>query len=166
MSWTKREFILAAFEELGLSDANYNLQDSQLKTALKRLDSMMANWNGKGVRLSYPLSSSPSSDVKLDTHLDTDTTVPDVANEAIYTNLAVRMASSFGKQVSPDLKVSARDAYRTLLASNAYPVQEKQLSPLPKGAGYKTHIDNTNRFLLPQENYIDVGSDGELDLQG
>lgn len=161
MSWTKKEFVLAAFEELGLSDANYNLQDSQLQTALKRLDSMMSSWNAKGIRLSYPLPSSPG-----DSNLDTDTTVPDAANEAIYLNLAIRIAPSFGKPVTQELKTSARDAYRILLSFNAYPVQEKQLSPLPKGAGYKTHVDNTNRFLIPNDNALDVGSDGELDLQG
>ena len=166
MSWTKREFILAAFEELGLSDANYNLQDSQLKTALKRLDSMLATWNGKAIRISFPLTSSPTSDTDLEASLDVDTTVPDVANEAIYTNLAIRIASSFGKPVSMELKTNARDAYRTLLSSNAYPVPMRKRSPLPKGAGAKTHIDNTNKFILPEDSYIDVGSDGELDLQG
>jgi len=166
MSWTKREFCLTAFEELGLSDANYNLQDSQLKTALKRLDSLLANWNGKAIRIAYPLTSSPTSDTDLEASLDVDTTVPDVANEAIYLNLAIRMASAFGKPVSLELKTSARDAYKTLLSYNAYPLPTKKFTPLPAGAGKKVHIDNSQNFILPEDSYIDVGSDGELDLLG
>ena len=160
MSYTKRDFILLAFEELGLSDSNYNLQDSQLNTALKRLDGMMATWNAKGLRLSYPLVSDPSS-----SNLDTDTTVPDKANEAIYLNLAIKIASSFGKVVSQELKVNAREAYRTLLASNAYPLSERQLDNLPRGAGAKVRQGYNSTYITPEDPYIEVGSDGDLVLE-
>lgn len=159
MSWTKRQFVVAAFEELGLSDANFNLSDAQLNTALKRLDSMMAIWNSKGLRLSYPLSSSP--DVS---SLDTDSTVPDKANEAIYLNLAIKIASSFGKMVSQELKVNAREAYKSLLSSNAYPLSERQLNNVPKGAGYKVRQGYNAQFITPEDPYLEVGSDGDLDL--
>ena len=159
MSYTKRQFIIAAFEELGLSDANYNLQDGQLKVALKRLDGMMATWDAKGLRLSYPIPSSPE-----DSNLDTETTVPDKANEAIYLNLAIKIASSFGKVVSQELKVNAREAYRTLLASNAYPLSEKQLDNLPRGAGAKVRQGYNSTYITPEDPYIEVGSDGDLDL--
>jgi len=160
MSWTKRQFVVAAFEELGLSDANFNLSDAQLNTTLKRLDGMMATWNAKGLRLSYPIPSDPSS-----SNLDTDTTVPDKANEAIYLNLAIKIASSFGKIASQELKVNAREAYRTLLASNAYPLSERQLDNVPRGAGAKVRQGNTSTFITPEDPYLDVGSDGELVLE-
>lgn len=159
MSYTKRQFILAAFEELGLSDANYNLQDSQLNTALKRLDGMMATWNSKGIRISYPLPSNPE-----DSNLDTETTVPDKANEAIYLNLAIRLAPAFGKVASQELKTSAREAYRSLLASNAYPLQERQLDSIPVGAGAKSYRSHSKRFITPEDPYLEVGSDGDLEL--
>lgn len=159
MSWTKRQFVVAAFEELGLSDANYNLQDAQLNLALKRLDGMMATWNSKGLRLSYPLSSSPD-----ESNLDTDTTVPDKANEAIYLNLAIKIASSFGKMVSQELKVNARQAYKDLLSSNAYPLSERQLNNVPVGAGAKVRQGYNSQFITPEDPYLEVGSDGDLDL--
>lgn len=159
MSWTKRQFIVAAFEELGLSDANFNLSDAQLNTALKRLDALMATWNSKGLRLSYPLTSDPSS-----SNLDTDTTVPDKANEAIYLNLAVRIAPAFGKIVSNELKVDANRAYKALLASNAYPLSERQLDNIPRGAGAKVRQGYNSTFITPEDAYIEVGSDGDLDL--
>jgi len=159
MSWTKRQFIIAAFEELGLSDSNYNLNDGQLSTASKRLDGMMATWNSKGLRLSYPLSSNP-----LSINIDIDTTVPGKANEAIYLNLAIKIASSFGKTVSQELKVNAREAYRSLLSSNAYPLSQRQLDNLPRGAGAKVRQGYNTTYITPQPPYIEVGPDGDLDL--
>lgn len=160
MSWSKRQFVLAAFEEIGMSNDNYNLSTTQLSTALKRLDAMMATWNGKGVRLSYPLPSNPD-----DSNLDSDTTVPDFANEAIYLNLAVRIAPSFGKVVSNEMKVDAKRAYRDMLSHNAYPMQERQLDSLPKGAGHKTTNFGSSQFFTPEDSYLDVGSDGSLVLE-
>jgi len=160
MSWTKRQFVVAAFEELGLSDANFNLSDTQLNTALKRLDAMIATWNSKGLRLSYPLPSSPE-----DSNIDDETTVPDAANEAIYTNLAMRVAPSFGKMVSPELKVDAKRSYRDLMSFNAYPLSERQLDNVPRGAGAKVRQGYSSTYITPEDPYIEVGSDGDLDLE-
>ncbi len=74
MSYTKGQFVDAAFEEIGLGSA-FDLQPDQLQTALRRLDGMMAMWNGKGIRIGYPLSSSPE-----DSKLETETQVQDSAN--------------------------------------------------------------------------------------
>jgi hypothetical protein len=54
MGYTKRQFISAAFEEIGLASYVFDLQPEQLQSALRRLDAMMADWNAKGIRLGYP----------------------------------------------------------------------------------------------------------------
>jgi hypothetical protein len=46
VAWTKREFVVQAFSEIGLASYVYDLQPEQLQTALNRLDSMLATWNG------------------------------------------------------------------------------------------------------------------------
>ena len=75
MGYTKRQFISAAFEEIGLASYVFDLQPEQLESALRRLDAMMADWNAKGIRLGYPLPSSPQ-----DSSLDEETLVPDSAS--------------------------------------------------------------------------------------
>ena len=82
MGWTKRQFVTQAFEEIGLASYVFDLTPEQLQSALRRLDTMIAAWNALGIRLGYPLPSSPQ-----DSDLDEPTLVPDWANEAIITSI-------------------------------------------------------------------------------
>ena len=59
MSWTKRQFVLSAFEEIGIGSYNFDLSPEMLDMGRKRLDAMMATWNAKGIRLAYPIPSNP-----------------------------------------------------------------------------------------------------------
>lgn len=141
MSWNKRQFVHEAFSLLGLSNYTYNLQSEQLQTGLRLLDGMMGTWNGRGLSLGYPIPVSPE-----DSDLDEETNVPDRANEAIYLNLAIRIAPGFGKQVSPDIKQDARSAYRSLLSWSAMPREMSLPNTLPRGQGNKTWNDE-DRFI-------------------
>jgi hypothetical protein len=159
MSYTKRQFVTAAFEEIGLASFVYDLTDQELLSACRRMDAMLADWNARGVRISYPLPSSPES-----TNIDEETTVPDSANEAIITNLAVRIAPSYGKVVSPDTKIMAKNAYNTLLQLSAtWPVEKQFPSGMPAGAGNKPwRYDDP--FLQDPVDPLEVGGDGELEF--
>mgnify|MGYP003639716123 CR=1 FL=1 len=160
MSYTKRQLVTAAFEEIGLASFVFDLTDNELLSACKRLDAMMAQWNAKGIRLSYPLPSSPET-----TSLDAETEVPDAANEAIILNLGIRIAPGYGKTVSPDTKVSAKAAYTTLLGWSMGTPPEKQFpSTLPVGAGNKSWRYMDNPFMEPPVNPLTTGGDGVLDL--
>lgn len=132
MSYTKRQFVEEAFAELGMASYTFDLSPQQLDACLRRLDTMMATWNARGIRLGYPLPSSPE-----DSDLDTDTQVPDSANEAIITNLAIRLAPQYGKTVSLDTRTTAKQAYDTLLARAAFPIEQQFPRSLPMGAGQK-----------------------------
>lgn len=155
MSYTKRELINGAMAEIGLAEYTFDLSSEQLDQALRRLDSMMAEWNARGIRLSYPIPATPGSSV-----IDDNSAVPDSAYEAIITNLAVKMAPAYGKTVSIDTKASARHALNTLMAKAAMP-QEMQITGLPMGAGNK-NIDEP--FLPPAVDPLEVGPDGPLEF--
>ena len=132
MSYTKRQFIDAAFEEIGLASYTFDLQPEQIQSALKRLDAMIASWNGRGIRIAYPLPSSPD-----DSDIDAATDVPDMANEAVITNLAVRLAPSFGRRVMPETLKTAKEAYNTMLMKLAFPAEQQMPGTMPAGAGNK-----------------------------
>ena len=157
MAYTKRQFVVAALEEIGMASYIFDAQPEQLQSALVRLDAMMANWNGKGIRVAYPLPGSPGA-----SSLDENTTVPDSANEAVITNLAVRLAPSYGKTVSPDTKATARDAYNLLLSRAALPYEMQFPSTMPAGAGNKMW-DVYGTYLNPPVDPILVGQDGVLE---
>lgn len=130
MSWSKRQFISHAFDEIGLSPFIFEPGTEQFTAALRRLDAMMATWNARGIRVGYPMPGTPES-----SNIDDRTGVPDIANEAIFLNLAVRIAPGYGKQVAPETKVAAKQAYDTLLMYAAQVKEQRLLSGLPSGAG-------------------------------
>jgi hypothetical protein len=131
MGWTKKQLIMDAFAEIGLNDAfNVSADDQQL--ALRRMDTMLAEWNSKGIRLGYPLPSSPDA-----SKLDDDSGLPDAAFQAVITNLAIRLAPGFGKTVSQDTRTTATAGYNTLLKVAAFPPEQQRPDTLPRGAGNK-----------------------------
>ena len=161
MAHTKRDIVNQAFEEIGLASYVFDLQPQQLESALRRLDNMMATWNGKGVRLGYPLPSSPA-----DSDLDQVTGVPDSALEAMATNLAVRIAPMFGKTVSPDTKAIAKKAYTQIITQSATPIEMQfDNTAIPAGAGNKRFRDRQDPFLRDPIDPLQAGPDSILDLE-
>jgi hypothetical protein len=92
---------------------------------------------------------------------------PDIANEAIYLGLAIRIAGDYGKQVSPAMSQLADAAYSNLLNQTLSPVPEMQFpNTLPRGAGSKPwRYQNGNPFVRVPVDGIDTGSDNELILE-
>ena len=157
MGYSKRQFVAAAFEEIGLASYVFDLQPEQLQSAMRRIDAMMADWNGKGIRLGYPLPNSPQ-----DSDLDEPTLVPDWANEAIITNGAVRLAPGYGKVVMPETKAVAKDSYNTLLQRATMPPEKQLPATMPAGAGNKPWRVYDNPFIRPPVDPVDAGPDGPL----
>lgn len=161
MGWTKRQFVTQAFEEIGLAAYVYELTPEQLDSALRRMDAMIAGWNSSGVRIGYPLPSSPDS-----SNIDVDSGVPDFANEAIYLNLAVRLAAPYGKVLAPETKAAADMAYSNMANQVMPPIPERQMPrTLPRGAGTKPWRNTTNPFCNPPEDPVLAGTDGPIILE-
>lgn len=147
MSWTKRQLVNQAFTQIGLANYTFDLQSEQLQTALRLLDGMMAIWNAQGLLLSYPIPTSPEN-----SDLDEETNIPDRANEAVYLNLAQRIAMAFGRPVMPELKQFAWTAYQTLLRISTMPREMQFPNTLPRGAGNKpTRWTDENYFETPSD---------------
>lgn len=161
MSWTKRQLIAQAFEEIGLANYVFDLTPDQLQSAAQRMDAMIASWGSIGARIAYPLSTSPNT-----TDIDADTTVPDFCNEAIYSNLALRLGPTLGKNISPDTRVNARLAYLRMVDRIVdIPSEYKFPSRLPRGQGTKPwRTYNSPFFIEPVDNEIANGPDSILNF--
>ena len=157
MGYSKRQFISAAFDEIGLASYAFDLQPEQFEAALKRLDAMMADWNGKGIRLGYPLPSSPQY-----SDLDAQSEVPDSAFESIICNLAIRIAPSYGKQVMPQTQIAAKSAYQTLLSRAPMPLEMQLPGSMPSGAGNKPWRVYDEPFLRRPIDPVLAGQDGPI----
>lgn len=162
MSWTKRQFVEQAFNEIGLAAYVFDLSPEQLQTAMRQLDSMMSTWDAKGIKLGYPISLSPEN-----SDLDTETGVPTAAVEAIYLNLALRLAPGFGKAILPEVKINAKMAFDAIAQIAARPVEYQLPGTMPAGAGNKTWRDYGDPFLRqPDENPIQLDTNGQLEFLG
>ncbi len=159
MGYSKRQFVMAAFEEIGLAAYAFDVQPEQFESAMRRLDAMMADWNGKGIRLGYPLPGSPEN-----SDLDAESQVPDSAYEAIIANLAIRIAPSYGKQVMPQTQTTARNAYQTLLSRATMPMEQQFPATLPSGSGNKPWRLDDSPYLRRPVDPLLAGQDGPLEF--
>lgn len=159
MSYTKGQLVHAALNEIGIADYDFDVSPEETQSALQELDSMMAEWNADGLLLSYPYSTDP-----LGTSLDDESNIPVYANSAVIKNLAMRLASSYGKIVSDGTKRAAKDGMNTLYKTVAVAPQQ-QFRQLPKGAGYKSEYPYgatpKQESILPVDESIDISGSPE-----
>ncbi len=153
MGWSKRDVVVQAFEEIGLSESD--LSAEQLQSGMRKLDAMMAFFNARGIRLGYPIPSTANGGDLAD-----PTNLKDEANEAVYTNLAIRLGSAIGRQVSMELKAIAKQGYDSLLARAALPPEVQLPSGTLAGAGNKGRV-----VLADPTSSIDAGPDSKLEFE-
>lgn len=152
MGWTKGQLVDAAFDECALQGYIFNVGPEARNSALMRLDAMLALWNSKGIRMGYPLPSSPS-----ESDVDQDSALPDWANEPVLLNLAVRIAAGFGKTLQQTTVNLASDGYLTLVARMNYPPKQQLRDGVPAGAGNKPVRTPNYSFLPPPRDPLTAG---------
>lgn len=163
MSWSKRQLIEGAFEEMAIAGYVFDVDPDETVAALRRLDSMMATWGGPGIgiRIGYNATVDPKN-----SDPDQESGIPDWANEAVYLNLAIRLASGYGKNLPKSTTAPAKAAYDALLgAVYAQIPQVQPMGNLPIGAGYKLRR-TPNPFVSPPVDRLTTGEDGLLEFNG
>lgn len=128
---TKAELVTAALREIGIADHEFDISPGELVSGAKRLDQMMYHWYDRGIKFPYNYEGG----------LTDNTGIPTVAEEAAITNLALRLAPSYGKQVDIGVQSVAKQAMTSLFRESAYP-EERYLQLHPVGAGYKSYDRN------------------------
>lgn len=163
MPWLKGDIVKKAFEELSLAGFNFDLDPDELDAACVTLDAMMAEWDGRNIKLGYPLPDGPDgSDVEDASNL------PAYAVAPVYMNLAKRMAASNGKALSnPQLEL-ANSGFKLLLSKAAMPGEAQYPNTLPVGAGNKRWQRQITRpfFQTPDTSPLQNDPNGNLDIVG
>lgn len=152
--WTKQQIIEQAYAELALAGFVYDLSPELLDLALQRLDAMMAEWAGVGVNIGYLLPNTPD-----DSNLDDPSGIPDTANRAVLTNLAIELSPGRGKSLTADTKVAARQGYNRLLGAAVRSVARQVPMPntMPRGAGNQPWRTGQPFFPGPAD-ALDIGA--------
>lgn len=157
MGWTKLDIVKEAYSELALAGYTFDLSPDELERGARKLDMMMAYFDGKGIRVGYALASGPST-----TDLSAESGIPLNAVEPVVINLACRLAPGEGKQLPPDLSARAREGYQALMLAAALPIEQQMPSTMPRGAGNKAQ---QRPFMpTPDTSHLRQGEGGDLDF--
>lgn len=149
---TKREILGQALEEIGIADYNFDIQTDELAAGLRRLDRIAAQWDGKGIRTGYNLGAG----------LDDDSGLPDVAINCFALQLAVQWGPSWGKVLSMDTKIAAKQAINDLIVSLGTMPEVSYPPNLPIGAGNRGGVLGAQYF--PETDEVVGVNDGATDF--
>jgi P22 tail accessory factor len=151
MAWSKRDIIEQAFSEIGKGGYEFDLQPDVLQSALRQLDAMMATFGGAlGAKIGFS-GGDGFGDVSQTAG------VPDWAVEALYLNLAIRLAPSFGKQVSVDTTKSAKAAYNAMLMRTIQPRTRVLTGYAGGGSRYSTLPEPEEDLITETNNPLEFG---------
>ena len=139
MAKTKGAIVTAALTELGIADFEFDVTTAEGLSGVDRLNSMMLGWSGRGIHLSYNFGGAVGE----------DSGIPSVAEEAVITNLAIRLSSAYGKAVPQQVRSIAKEGMEMLLGESAKPI-ERQLGIIPFGAGHK----GATPFIVPEDRHL------------
>lgn len=141
---TKIDIINGAYEELRISGQTVTPNPSELAMALRRLESMMAQffsqWN---LNIGYNFEVNPN--------LNSQTNVDLSFEDMMRTSLAIRLCAAFGKDIPESLDRMASNAFSNAVSTyQAYNLQMVQPSyRMPIGNGNQYRGVFWNRFSQP-----------------
>lgn len=146
--WTKDQLIEQAYAELALAGFTFDLSPELKELALQRMDSMMAEWSSVGINIGYLLPTNPD-----DSNIDDPAGIPDSANRAVFTNLAIELSPGRGKTLTAETKLTAKRGYDALLGAAVRAVARQTPMPntMPRGAGNKPWRGRGPFFPTPAE---------------
>lgn len=161
MGWTKLDLVGAAFEEIGLAGYEFDLTADEQASALRKADALAAYWNTLGIRIGYVLPSTPGG-----SDINAQSGITDNAYQAFATALGIRLAPSFGKSVSVETKIAAKQSFDALLAEMMSDPPRVQLpGTMPAGAGNRRFRGTIRPFLTPPVQHIAAGPDADLEFK-
>lgn len=150
MGWNKRALVEMAWKEIGVSPSlGYGITAEQVADGMNTLEAMMGTLYQSGYRLGYNSATEYNGGDP-----DSDSGIPHGANEAVYLSLAIRIASSIGKQLSPHTIAAHRAAMNALAMYSEMPTVKRDPDQSPAGQGNRRTRWPNDPFLDP--NYPDA----------
>lgn len=126
----KRQIADEAFAEIGIASYAFDVSAGEIVIAIRRLDGLAAQWYPQGIAAGYIF---PAAGEFSDP--DDEAGIPDAAYTMYYTNLALRLAPTYGKTISAQTLLMAKQAIEdfrlgvTSIPERCYP------STMPVGHG-------------------------------
>ncbi len=151
---TKGDIANRALECLRISGLTSKASPSDTRLALQAMEAMMLSWTNKGLNLSWI-----KSPYFTDPDPQEDSGISDASYEAVYVNLAVRLAPEFGKTPN-QLDAMAKELYAGLF-DTTLPVQQNN-EYMPLGSGNRRGVYAT--VYQSSSETIDIENDGNITI--
>lgn len=148
---TKLVIVQRALGKIGLSAYVFNPSPIQLQDALDQLDQLAAEWDGIGIRKGYRIGGT----------LADESGLPDTAINGYACGLALALAPNYGKQISPNLQVSAARSFNALLTTNNSIPQMPMPSRMPIGTGNNLGV-RMPAYYTEQSTALVTDGDGDF----
>lgn len=152
---TALSLIEDALSEIRVKKAGVDLQPDEISDSLRKLNQLMTAWDAQGIHLGYR-KVSDSGD---------ETGIPDWAELATGTTLAILLAPSFGKNVSNSLVASQEGAYTAMLNRLIAPPKVHYPGTLPVGSGNQGFESDQRRDFFGDPTFNDLESESDGPLQ-
>lgn len=156
--WTKLEIVAKALKDAGIVAEGEDGTDEELFDGMVTLDAMMGQFDMAGIHTGYPIPSRPEVG-----NLSDDSQLTTSMIEAVVMNLAIRLAATLGRQLLPEYKALANQAYDRLKNRKVKPGTYKMPNGIPAGMGNKA----TGRQFLQadEDDEISDGTGSTLEIK-
>lgn len=134
---TALEIIIDASEEIGYKAAEVPMEAADIQLGLRKLNDMLAEWNGSGIKLGASPVELPADTVR----------IPRGAVAAVKLNLAGRLAVPFKQPITPELAAAIRASTQSLLRMLVKPIDVQFPSTMPSGSGNSCDAFDDDTFL-------------------
>jgi len=148
---TAIEIINDAYDLLEIKNSEVDLTSSEINLGIRKLNRMMTAWAQQSIHLGF---------TKINNSTDKITS-PDWAEEAMVYHLALRLAPSFGIQVTPALIAVANDSYKWLIENTITLNETSFPDNLPVGAGNNINT-SSNFYTNNDEDVIETNDESSL----
>lgn len=137
----KAYYTRQALRKLGLRADEFSIDSDETRDALCELESMMLNWDGRGLRFGYALAADPEN-----VNPNEDANIPDYVGDAVIYQLAMRLAADYGKSINPSLAQQAQASMNTLYMNLDIPVNQYPRT-MPIGSGNQRRFNRFQRYF-------------------
>lgn len=156
---TKIELIDRAYSKLRISGLTVNPNPNEVVLALDELECMMAEWDLKNICLNFQFEDDPSPNA--------ESGLSRGYENAVQTNLAVRLSPDYGKAISVELKQQASQSYSVVSSATAKIKAAPYPNRQPVGESNTLRFNRWRRYYdinpeAPNECQTEIMSNGDV----
>ena len=149
----KGDLVQGAYEQLKIWGLTVSAVPEETQLALKRLNGMLLHWESKGIYLGWVVGDDSPND---------ESGLPDWAQEAVFTNLALKLMPAYGKTPTQLDVMQARESLLAISLSDFSNMEYPDTMPV--GAGNQRYGYSSRRFFVESDPDAGVQSNAGEDI--